>query len=176
MLTTILSSIVGLGGSLLPSALDYFKSKEENKHQIEMRSLDYKQELVILDKQKEMKESEHKFAVEEAHLRFDEADMLADARMNEAVINSGSKQLINTDSKIINFINALNASVRPIIAYLLIAFFIFVHTCPFFLDGATVAMVNLIYTPEVHALIICVITYFFGNRSLKYLDEKRKRY
>ena len=55
---TLLGSLLGFGTSFLPEVLNYFKTNQEHKHNMEMMTRRSELQLEVMDKQAEIKETE----------------------------------------------------------------------------------------------------------------------
>jgi len=55
---TLLGSLLGFGTSFLPEVLNYFKTNQEHKHNMEMMARRSELQLEVMDKQAEIKETE----------------------------------------------------------------------------------------------------------------------
>ena len=142
---TLLGSLLGFFSSALPEVMSYFREKRDLKH-----------ELAIIDRQLEQQRLGHS-------QRLEEISVIADASLNQAAYSYASKPT-NT------WVDALRASVRPIITYAFFVLFAYVkisslnvlmnNGLPF-----DVAVIRL-WDAETQALFAAVISFWFGSRSL----------
>lgn len=153
MLTSILGSLIGFGGSAVPAIIDIFKTKQDNKQEIE--------------KMKVM-----------AELRAQGYDH--DLKMYETMgADKEHDRLIQHDiaiSKSDGFIGALQRSVRPVITYLFFGLFIAIQI-------VLLRQVVLLGTPIDEAILVlwddntqgifaAIISFWFGSRAI---DKSRKK-
>lgn len=153
MLTSILGSLIGFGGSAVPAIIDIFKQKQDNKQEIE--------------KMKAM-----------AELRAQGYDH--DLKMYETMgADKEHDRLIQHDiaiSKSDGFIGALQRSVRPVITYLFFGLFIAIQV-------VLLRQVVLLGTPIDEAILVlwddntqgifaAIISFWFGSRAI---DKSRKK-
>ncbi|MBE3137638.1 MAG: hypothetical protein IMZ43_09665 [Thermoplasmata archaeon] len=153
---SIVGTIVGLLGSFIPKLLDYFKVKEDHKH-----------ELAVLQVQAEMAKSEHTYRMEEVNIR-------GDIESERAVYKQA--ELKYTGVKWIDGILALySGTIRPTITYLFMGSYIFVKYAQ--LRVITAAGGDLwntvwkLWNSEDMAALMCILGFWFGNRMLKHSME-----
>ena len=144
---TFLGALLGFLTSGFPSVLKLIQDRADRKH-----------ELVILDKQIELQRQGHNQRLEEIKTQSDNLE--TQALYRHASTPSGIK-----------WIEALRASVRPVITYAFFALFVFVKvvTLITLLQQGVLVMDGLlaIWDDETSALFAAVITFWFGSRMLK---------
>lgn len=143
---TILSALLGLFGSTLPSIMNYFQDKQDKKHELEI--LRMQMEAAKQGGTQKLKELE----IEE----------------NIAEVN----HIYDTYKTGVSWVDALNGTVRPVVAYLLIGLYCIMEFMYFSIisansDHITIEMLDLLWTDEDHALFSCIIAFYFGSRHLK---------
>lgn len=147
----LLSPLLGIFGSLLPSIVRIFERRQELRHEIELTKIKIEA------------------ARENAKLEIAVANIQAD-------IDEG-KSLRSHDSELDGgkFINALRASIRPIITYIFFILFISVKVAAAYVmlkGGQSVPeMLKAVWDVETMSLFSTIIAFWFGSRIL----EKRDR-
>ena len=152
---TILGSLLGFAGSAVPSLIDMFKEKEDQKAKVEMfkLQLEAKEKGVDLD----IKLMETKAAVEE------------------------QKSLIEHDialGKQGGFINSLRAFVRPFITYVFFLTFIGVKITLVWdtisKGGDLNTTLDVIWDEQTEALFAAIISFWFGSRAMPKIRQLNK--
>ena len=147
----LLSPLLGIFGSLLPSIVRIFERRQELRHEIELTKIKIEA------------------ARENAKLEIAVANIQAD-------IDEG-KSLRSHDSELDGgkFINALRASIRPVITYVFFILFISVKVAAAYVmlkNGQSVPeMLKAVWDVETMSLFSTIIAFWFGSRIL----EKRDR-
>lgn len=140
----ILSSLLGIFGSILPKIIGIYERKLEVKYEIELLK-------VKLDAAKE-----------QTKLQL----LVEDAKSNVAEAQSLRSYDNNTDGG--KLINALRASVRPVITYTFFILFLVVKGSAAYVmikNGASIpTMLNAIWDSETMALFSTIMTFWFGSR------------
>ncbi len=143
---TFLGALLGFMTSGFPSVLKLIQDKADRQH-----------ELAILDKQLEMQRQGHNQQLVEIQTQADVTE--SQALYQHASLPSGVK-----------WIEALRASVRPIITYAFFALFVFVKvmTLVTLLQQGILVMDGLlaIWDEETRTLFAAVVTFWFGHRML----------
>ena len=147
MLLTLLSPFLGILGSLLPSVVRIFERKQEIQYELEMNKM--KMEAALQNAQIQI-------AVEDA-----KADV-ADAKSVRSFDN-------NVDGG--RFINALRASIRPVITYVFFSLFIAVKVAAAWVmisTGQSVPeMLQAVWDADTMALFGTIIAFWFGSRVME---------
>jgi hypothetical protein len=147
----LLSPFFGIIGSLLPSVVRIFERKQEIKYEIELTKI-----------------------------KLDAAERQADLNFNIEMVkgDSQSRQSALDHDKSLDggkFINALRASVRPVITYTFFFVFIAVKVAAahvMLTTGQSVPeMLRSVWDPETMALFSTIIAFWFGSRVM----EKQER-
>ena len=147
----LLSPIFGILGSLLPSVVRIFERKQEIKYEIELTKI-----------------------------KLDAAERQADLNFNIEMVkgDAESRQSALDHDKSLDggkFINALRASVRPIITYAFFFVFVAVKVAAahvMLTTGQSVPeMLKAVWDPETMALFSTIIAFWFGSRVM----EKQER-
>jgi len=166
--SAILGTLVGSVTSIVPGILSFFQRRDELKHAQAMASI------------------KHKFATEAAKLEMDLVDIRAYAEEG--------KNLRDHDSSLDGegFINALRASVRPIITYLFFLFFLLVKCVAVLsaIQTIDVSIETLEWTKNIEvwerimpiiwddftaATFGAIMGFWFGGRSIEKLMFSRKQ-
>lgn len=140
---TLLSTLVGLLGAALPDAVRMFQDRADRKH-----------ELAILKLQMEQQDKGHVHRLEEIHTQADIAE---------------SNALYQTYHSGVTWVDALNGTVRPILAYV---FFLVYATLKFALwlslaQTATPERLLMLWGEEDHAIFVAIISFYFGQRAMR---------
>ena len=147
----LLSPLFGIMGSLLPSIVRIFERKQEIKYEIELTKI-----------------------------KLDAAERQADLNFNIEVVkaNAIERQSILDHDKSLDggkYINALRASIRPVITYTFFALFVAVKVAAAYVmlsTGQSVPeMLKAVWDVETMSLFSTIIAFWFGSRVM----EKQER-
>lgn len=145
---TLLSGLIGLLGSVIPDLLKIWNDYNDKRH-----------ELAILQIQMEHARLGHQYRM---------AEIDAEATSRESVA------LYSTQKRVgIRWVDALNATVRPFVTYLLLIWYMiykgsFVYIA--WLDDASMTIWDVLlasYTQEDMSLLALVLGFWFGHRALQ---------
>lgn len=141
---TLLGSLVGFISAAFPDILKHFREKEDRKH-----------ELMILQMQMRQQAEGHTQRLEEIHVQADIAE---------------TRALYKTYHTGIMWVDALNGTVRPVLAY---AFFL-LYAC---VKAAQASMVDFaaplpwqittLWGAEDQAIFAGIISFYFGQRAMR---------
>lgn len=152
MLGTILGSLTGFGGSVLPSVMNYFTDKQNSKTKIE--ELKIQAELMKQGTELDLMKFNAR-AADDEHARLIEHDIAM--------------------QKDTGFMAGLRKSVRPVITYMFFGLFVAVEGVMIWSalqSGSDVINVmNEVWDDETQAIFAAIISFWFGSRAL----EKAKR-
>ena len=146
---TIIGSLIGFGSSFLPSVLDFFKQKEDNK-----------QELALMDKQAELTRITAEFERDKAEVQALSAETVALYQQASTEKNDG-------------WVGAYRASVRPTISYLFLLFYIGIKSFALYgmiqNEGMMIKdALPLIWNNDVDSPILAsIISFYFGSRMFR---------
>jgi len=146
---TIIGSLIGFGSSFLPSVLDFFKQKEDNK-----------QELALMDKQAELTRITAEFERDKAEVQALSAETVALYQQASTEKNDG-------------WVGAYRASVRPTISYLFLLFYIGIKSFALFgmiqYEGMMIKdALPLVWSNDVDSPILAsIISFYFGSRMFR---------
>lgn len=148
---TLLGSLLGFISSTFPDLLNIWKDRADRSH-----------ELAILDRQMEAQKLNHSNRLEEIHVQADISE--SKALYSHASQPSG-----------VPWVEALRATVRPMITYAFFILFATVKIAALFQllnSGFTVAdSIIIIWDGETQALFAAVMSFWFGQRALTKLRE-----
>jgi hypothetical protein len=151
----LLSPLIGIVGSLLPSVVRIFERKQELKHEIELTK-------IKLDG-----------TIEAAKLNITLEEIKADVTEGQSVRDHDK----SIDGG--KFLNALRASIRPVITYLFFSLFVAVKVAAAYvmvIDGSSVPdMLRAVWDAETMALFSTIMAFWFGSRVLEKMDNRRFR-
>lgn len=151
MLLALLSPLLGAAVNLLPNILGFFEKREEYKHEIELTKLK-------LD-----------VAIQTAQLGIDLEEAKADAQEGQSLRTHDS----SLDGG--KFINALRASIRPVITYIFFALFVAIKVSAAYVmlnSGVDVpTMLNAVWDEETIALFGAIMGFWFGSRTIERMSS-----
>lgn len=141
-MTALLGSLLGFLGAALPDVLKLVRDKVDREH-----------ELAIMDRQMAMQQDGH-------HQRLEEIGTQADI--------AESRALYRTYYTGIRWVDALNGTVRPVLAY------------AFFLLYASVKLAQFealafqqLWTENDQMIFAGIISFYFGQRAMRKIREGR---
>jgi hypothetical protein len=141
---TLLAAIAGFISSIVPEIIKYFKDINDKKH-----------ELHIFDKQIEYSKMASEYELEAVNSHYDYASQA---------------NLYSTYNTNIKWVDALNGSVRPVLAY---SFFMLYMSVKYFQYRALEASAHLIEHIEIiwnvddQAIFAGIISFYYGQRTFK---------
>jgi hypothetical protein len=151
----LLSPLIGIFGSVIPSIVRIFERKQELKHEIELSK-------IKLD----------------ASIRAAESNL----KLEEIKADVAEGQSIRDHDKSLDggkFINALRASIRPVVTYLFFFLFVAVKVSAAYVmlsNGQSVPeMLNAVWNQETMALFSTIMAFWFGSRFLEKMESKKLR-
>lgn len=143
----ILSPFLGIFGSLLPRLVAFLEKRQELKHEIELTTL--RMEMATRD-------AENQLVIKNI-----EAD----------IAESKSVRSFDSDIDGGKFINALRASVRPVITYMFFLLFVSVKVAAAYTmiqNGDSIpVMLDAVWDDESMALFATIMAFWFGSRVLE---------
>jgi hypothetical protein len=171
---TLLGSLLGFLGSAFPQLLKLFQEAQDRRH-----------ELAILDRQMEVQRQGHSQRLEDTEPvgegvrdeHSERARRVADRSPPQIRIEGDIQQsvaLYQHDSQPAGYkwVEALRASVRPILTYAFFLLFAAVKIAGLYtmvsFDGMSLAVaLPLIWDAETQALFAAVMAFWFGQRALR---------
>lgn len=153
MLSGLLGSVLGFGGSVVPAITDHFKTKANNKFELakmekmaELRAAGFDHEMRMFETQ----------AADNEHARLIEHDIS---------INQGT-----------GFIAGLQKSVRPIITYCFFGLFAVIEVTLLMeaLEKGTdfAEAIHILWDDDTKAIFAAIISFWFGSRAI---DKSRRK-
>ena len=148
MLSGLLGSLLGFGGSVVPAITEHFKSKQSQE--FELKKMEKQAELVAAGYDQEIKR------FQEMGLAEEQKALLA----HDTAISQGT-----------GFMSALQKSVRPVITY---AFFILFAAIEITLlreaidNGMSLTQaLNILWDDDTKAIFAAIISFWFGSRAIE---------
>lgn len=149
---TLLGSLLGFGTSLIPSIIDMFKAKEDNKHELAMIA-------ATAEAQAKLQGAKNEGIAVQAS-----ADELIAAHKSQASMSRKAGA----------FLSGLSASVRPVLTYIFCAIFVYIKwsiaELLFNQNGVTIDTLNQILDEQFMSLFAAIISFWFCDRMI----SKRK--
>jgi hypothetical protein len=155
---SILSSILGFATAGLPSILGFFQQKGDQKHEKEMAQLQMQQQMAMAEKGFQSQEKQAEIALEGTY-----AETFAQER----------QALYEHDAKLVHdaapWVRTLNASVRPLVAFIFVGLLLFVDIGGFIWAVKTVGFsaeaMDVIFSNDEMAIVSSIIGFYFGART-----------
>lgn len=146
---TLLASLAGFLSSLIPEIMKYFVDKNDKKHEIKI--LEYQLELQKLNAEKNLDE------------------IISASNLSEV------QALYKTYKTGINWVDAFNGTVRPVLAYAFFAIYSFVKYLQYKIIAAALSVIDIVeilWTLEDQAIFAGIISFYFGQRAISKLRGK----
>jgi hypothetical protein len=140
---TLLASLVGFMGSIFPEFLKILKDKHDKTH-----------ELKIFEKQIELQKAG-------LTSRLDEITAYEQIETNKAIYR--------TYRTGINWVDALNGTVRPVIAYAFFLLYALVKIMQFHTlmhSAPLVVYSEILWSENDHAIFVGIISFYYGQRAI----------
>jgi len=151
----LLSPLIGIFGSLLPNIVRIFERKQEMQHEIQLTQIKLEA------------------AKENAKLELDAANVKADVDEGKSVRDHDN----SLDGG--KYINALRASIRPVITYVFFFLFVAVKVAAAYVmlkNGQSVPeMLKAVWDQETMSLFSTIIAFWFGARVLEKMNARTSR-
>jgi len=155
---SILSGLLGIGSSALPSLLQFFQQKGDQKHEMNMAKL---------QTEREMQMAQAGFASQEKieAIKLDEISMQTYTQEREALYNHDMKLMDKASQSTVD----LNARVRPYIAFTFVGLLVFVDVAGMIwaiytgVDFGTA--MGLVFSDDEMAIVSSIIGFYFGSRQ-----------
>jgi len=152
---SLLGAALGFGTSVLPSVIDLFQQRQKDAQELKML------------------EAKGKYAAQLSSLKLDELESKADIAETEGIY--ASMRAANAKS---GFAAALSGSVRPVITYLFVGFFLVVQITSLMYamnNGADFRdALNEVWSQDVNLLFTSIISFWFGSRQFAKLRNNAK--
>lgn len=150
---TAFSILTGLLGSILPEILKIFN----RKYDLQQQQLQFTHELKMLD-------ARTRNAAELVRLEIDKINVTADATEGDSVRNH------DTAISGGEFMDALRASVRPVITYLLFLTFVVIKglaVSEALETHSLLESLRIVWDEETQSLFAAIIAFWFGARTIE---------
>jgi len=151
---SLLGSALGFGTSIIPSVIDLFKQRQQDK-----------QELAML-------QAKARYAAQLSELKIDELRSKSDISEIEGIHKSQAAAVSNS-----TFAAALSGSVRPIVTYLFVGIFLTVKITALVtaLDaGQTLNdAMPIIWDQDTQILFSGIISFWFGHRAFEKIRQRK---
>lgn len=154
---SIISGILGFATSGLPSVLDFFKNKGDQKHEQAMARLEMERAMEMAKAGYASQERIEEFRTDQVEMETYAQERLALYKHDEKLAEGASPWVIN-----------LRASVRPVITYLMLFVLLFVDIVGLIwaiksgVDFATA--MEIVFSNEEMAIFASIIGFWFGSR------------
>ncbi|MBN67425.1 MAG: hypothetical protein CMM94_07670 [Rickettsiales bacterium] len=146
---TLLGAIVGFLGSLVPDGVKLLRDWQDRKH-----------ELAILQLQLQQQQAGSNQRLEAIHTQADIAETAA---------------LYQTYHSGIGWVDALNGTVRPVLAYAFFVLYFVVKLLQFSLmDASWPPAISLLWQAEDQAIFAGIISFYFGQRAMSKLRQPQR--
>jgi uncharacterized membrane protein len=153
MLSGLLGSVLGFGGSVVPAITDHFKTKANNKFELEKMGKMAELRAAGFDHEMKMFETQ---AADNEHERLIQHDIS---------INQGT-----------GIIAGLQKSVRPVITYCFFGLFAVIEITLLMeaLEKGTEfsEAINILWDDDTKAIFAAIISFWFGSRAI---DKSRRK-
>ncbi len=143
---TLLASMAGFISSLIPEILKYFLDKNDKKHEVQ-----------LLEYQIKLQKIGH------------------DNRLEEIIALGSTEEvrsLYKTYKTGICWVDALNGSVRPVLAYAFFGLYTFIKFLQYQVIAAAVNMldvIDILWNVDDQAIFAGIISFYFGQRAMSKL-------
>jgi len=139
---SLLGSLLGFGTSFLPKILGFFEEKRDQAHELRLMEKQLEQQIAIGAQKMQM------------------MNIQADISETEALHGENERIVVKASTWVVN----LNATVRPVIAYMLF-FEFFILTWLLAFDLITLSFYRAIWDEPMQAVFATVVAFFYGSRS-----------
>jgi len=146
---TLIASIAGFISSIFPELLKFFKDKNDKQHELE-----------ILDRQIEFSKQSSKHRLEEVNISRD-------------ILEQAS--LYSTYKSGVGWVDALNGTVRPVLAYSFFGMYGGVKLLQYASISASAHLIeylDVLWTIDDQAIFASVISFYFGQRTFNKLWKR----
>ncbi len=154
---SIISGILGFATSGLPSVLDFFKNKGDQKHEQAMARLEMERTMEMAKAGYASQERIEEFRTDQVEMETYAQERIALYKHDEKLSEGASPWVLN-----------LRASVRPVITYLMLFVLLFVDIVGLVwaiksgVDFATA--MEIVFSNEEMAIFASIIGFWFGSR------------
>jgi hypothetical protein len=160
---SVLSSILGFATSGLPSVLDFFKQKGDQKHEQSMARLEMERSVEMAKAGFASQERIEEFKTDQVEMETYAQERMALYKHDEALAKNASP-----------WVNNLRASVRPVVTYIFLFIILFIDVVGLIWamkSGVDFAQaLDIIFSQEEMAIFASIIGFWFGSR---HWDKRR---
>ena len=155
---SIISGLLGIGSSALPSILGFFQQKGDQKHEMAMARLQTERETAM---------AAAGFASQEKieAIKLDEIEVQTYAQEREALYAHDMKMMDKASQATVD----LNAKVRPIIAFTFVGLLVFVDVAglvwAIYTGVEFTTAMALVFSDDEMAIVSSIIGFYFGSRQ-----------
>ena len=160
---SILSGVLGFATSGLPSVLDFFKQKGDQKHEQAMARLEMERAMEMAKAGYASQERIEEFKTDQVEMETYAQERMALYKHDEKLSEGASPWVLN-----------LRASVRPVVTYIFLFIILFIDIIGMWwaiksgVDFATA--MELVFSDEEMAIFASIIGFWFGSR---HWDKRR---
>lgn len=157
--TSIVGAILGLLGRLAPEIINFFKGKDENKHELEMLKVQTELEKMKFEAIKVQGDQR----IEEKYVDYSTAEIQAIAEVAKA-----DSQAAKYNYK---WVNAAISLQRPYITFFMFNIYVVVKLVllcyGIYLEDGMVTILSHVWTNEDAGLLSMIVSYLYLNRTLE---------
>ena len=157
---SLLGSLLGLTGSVLPNILSFFQQRSDQKHEREMAQLQINRELALAEKGFASQERQEAIKLEEIQTQSQSDEMIA-------LYANDSKTV--EDDKAAPWVHTARAAVRPVISLGLFALFVILEIVGFaygWYKGMDAALlIDTLWDDQTQQIWSAIIMFHFGSRA-----------
>lgn len=146
----MLGAAFGFLGSLVPQLFKMFQDSKDKAH-----------ELAVMQLQLEQAKQGHSDRMDEIKVNADAADTQEQSKILE--------KIYDTFYVGIKWIDGLNASVRPVIAYCYFLLYAAIKIMVFYWPNSAV---TLLWTEDDQAIFAAILTFYYGQRAMGKMGKK----
>ena len=160
---SILSGILGFATSGLPSVLDFFKQKGDQKHEQAMARLEMERAMEMAKAGYASQERIEEFKTDQVEMETYAQERIALYKHDEKLSEGASPWVLN-----------LRASVRPVITYIFVFILLFIDIVGMIWAMKSgvdfVTAIDILFSEEEMAIFASIIGFWFGSR---HWDKRR---
>ena len=157
---SLLGSILGLTGSLLPNLLSFLQQRGDQKHEQAMAKLQMERDLQLAQAGFASQERQEAIKLEEVQVQAEADEMIA-------LYANDSK--LSEDALAAPWVHTARASVRPVISLGLFALFVIIEIASFIYGWRkgmdAVELINIIWDDQTQQIWSAIIMFHFGRRA-----------
>lgn len=157
---SLLGSLLGFTTSALPSVLNFFQQKSDQKHEREMAQLQIDRELAMAEKG---------FASQEKIEAIKLEEIQTQSQADEMVALYANDSKISEDDKAAPWVHTARAAVRPVISLGLFALFVVIEIASFIYGWRTgmdaSELIDVIWDDQTQQIWSAIIMFHFGSRA-----------